>query len=294
MQVAAVQSRAELVNPRWVISTLKGRGITTPTVKSTQSTLTAMSAADVEVFRDRVMRAHRGIDAPGDLEALAQWARDVQPEQDDQPAPKMPVKISNRSRTDSIAAAAANDVAGRLDGSKSGIERVTSNPRSWEPSHHIYGSKAALSVETTEVISEPRTSNDRQESFWTLQVEIAPSLTKQRYDWDRKIVFRLTKRELPLLAAVLFGWTGKITFANHGSANDKEFTVEDQGSHLYVKLRQGKKIFSLPVGGEELFTLTAFVLRGLCKNAPDLDSQTVLQIIKRAGLMYARSVGEVV
>ena len=288
----AVPKRFEAINPRWVVATFKGRGIPTPTVNSTECALTAMSAEDAEVFRGKVIRAHGGTDAPGELEALAQWARGILSEQINHPLTRTPAKATRDLPAGPIAHA-ANDVANGTEASRPPVVRA-SNLRSWEPSHHIYGSKAALSIEVTEVITEQRAPNDRADSFWTLQMEIAPTMTKQRYDWDRKIIFRLTKRELPLLAAVLFGWTSNAVFANHGPANDKELTIEDQGSNLYIKLRQGKKSLSLPVGGEELFTLSSLVLKALGKNAPHLESQTILQIVKRAGPMYARSVGGVV
>lgn len=290
----AVKSLSPPVNPRWVVSALKTRGIATPTAKSAELSIAAMPAGELEDFRGRVQRAHMGIDREDDLEELAKWARAVIVEQN----MESPVPRHGSSHGGTPTAAnhpAANDVTGGPQPHpKPAGDHVGSTPKAWEPSHHIYGSKSALSVEVTEVASEMRSQNDRPDSFWTLQMEMAPALTKQRYDWGKKIIFRLTKRELPLLASVLFGWTNNVTFSNHGPSNDKEFSIEDQGSHFFVKLRMGKKVLALPIGGDELFALSALILKVLGKNAPHLQSQTILQIVKRAGPMYARSVGEAV
>lgn len=156
--------------------------------------------------------------------------------------------------------------------------------------HHVYGVKAAICFEPTTISA---TDPEREEPFHTLMIEMAEAQSRKRFDWERKISIRLTRRELPLFAAWLLGWCPALEFSGHGQGNDKVLHLEDQASHLFVRLRQGRRLLAAQIGGEEVAAIGCMVMKALHLNAPYMDSQAHLHLVKRAGAMYARSTGSV-
>jgi hypothetical protein len=65
---------------------------------------------------------------------------------------------------------------------------------------------------------------------------------------------------------------------------------QDDGS-VYFQLKMRNRVIGVPVGAEEMFDLLSEVLLAIGKNAPHVDSQTVVQMIKRAGVMYHMATG---
>jgi hypothetical protein len=55
-------------------------------------------------------------------------------------------------------------------------------------------------------------------------------------------------------------------------------------------LKQGRRLWGVQIGGEEIPALAAMALKAMDLNSPWMDSQTQLQVAKRAGSMYALSV----
>lgn len=273
MTAASSRDTAPL-NPRWVLTTLRQRGVREPQLSALTSEIGGMTPASIEELRSRVSRMCAGTDRPEDMTWMAQWSAGLEAHTPSNNKPEP----------------AAND-HDHEDGSAS-ERRATvesSRPRrgqSFEPSHHVYGAKAALCMELVRV--EPK-DGESTDGYATLQLEFAGALARNRYDWERKIIFRLTKREVPLLAACLLGWCKKLEFSGHGPANDKVFEIEDQAAHFFIKVRQGRRAIALPMGGDELFPVTAMVLKTMGENAPHLDSQTLVQIAKRVGEVYGRS-----
>jgi hypothetical protein len=285
MNPATKTPRPEPISPFWVIATLKGRGIPVPSVAAAKHSLAELDAQASIAFRERIQRLAKATEIDDELSTMAEWKVQAELAFAVKPAPVITRTVAPKPQ-------AANESCGAHPdfGQPATVVKRPALEQVYEPTLHVYASKAALCMELTEVVRE---NQDRagEGAFWTVQIEMAHAINRQRFDWDGKIIFRLTKRELPLVAAVLLGWMPEVTFANHGAGNDKALHIEDQGSNLFFRLHQGKKVIPLPVGGEELFALAAMVLKALCLNAPHLDSQTVLQIVKRAGGLYSQSVG---
>lgn len=268
------------INPRWVMATLKERGLPVPDLGSLSAGIADLEEGDLELLRSRVQRVARGTEQADDMATLADWSRTMIERQ-----------AKTASAEEKAPAAGENEVVGASNSTQAAAGEGEVAIRVYEKSHHVFGSKGALCFEPTEIRGERVGAAD--EVYHTLQIEMATAISRQRFDWAHKIVFRLTRRELPLFVAALFGWCPQLEFGNHGSANDKFLEVRDQVAEgsIFVKLKQGKRVIAVPLGGEELFAVASMALKVLGHNAPYLDSQTLLQMVKRAGTMYAKSVG---
>lgn len=146
---------------------------------------------------------------------------------------------------------------------------------------HIYAGKTAMKVEL-DLLRAP----DGEAAKYTVQIELAPSSAPRVYDWHRKVAFQFTRRELPLLAAMLMGFAGDaLVLTNHGPDHDKRLEIHQQGNKLFVKIRQGGTAYSMPVEASDVFAWTAIAMTALKKNNDALDSGVFLEMLKRTGEM---------
>lgn len=272
---------APAINPRWVMATMKERGLPVPDLRTLSTGIADLQGDDMDLLRSRVQRVARGSEVNDDMASLAEWSRTMIAQQQARPV----------SADDGVRAGSEREDVGRTNPGAQASSNGAIVQRDYEKSHHVFGSKGALCFEPTEIRNERAGAAD--DVYHTLQLEMATAISRQRYDWSRKIAFRLTRRELPLFVAGLFGWCPQLEFSNHGSENDKFLEVRDQPAEgsIFIKLKQGKRVIAVPVGGEEVFAVASMALKVLGRNAPHVDSQTILQMVKRAGSMYAKSVG---
>ena len=260
------------VNARWVVYVLDQRGIKSARAAKVQSALKKMAPNQVNELRLRVSRLQTGADQADDLDHMAQWVRGLEEEAPDTTA------LDGVGRNEQLHAMPLRLVR-------------TESSREFEKSLHIYAKSGALTIERV-VVNGGNVDEKVAKPFHTIQLEMATAISRMKFEWDKKIIFRLTRRELPLFAACLFGWCRMLACGNHGETRDKFLTVENQpGGLLYVKLKQGKRLIAIPVGAEEMFDLIAEVLLVLGQNAPHVDSATLLQMIQRAGTMHEAGVG---
>lgn len=266
------------INPRWVQTVLRERGVPVPTVKQLETALGQLDGAGTDLLRERIQRLHKASEKPNEMAILADWVSTIKTAPPVQSPAQAPVPVT--------AAPVERGVQDTSSPNPARPKRTETEPRR-DPSHHVYGSKAAATFEPTVIeAGDPA----RELPFHTLMIEMAPADTKSRYDWEKKIIFRLTRRELPLVVAWLFGWCQNLEFGGHGQSNDKALFLEDQQSHLFMKLKQGRRLWGVQIGGEEIPALAAMALKAMDLNSPWMDSQTQLQVAKRAGSMYALSV----
>ncbi len=159
----------------------------------------------------------------------------------------------------------------------------SSQDRPWVRDHgvHIYGQKAAMKIELDLLRGDPG-----MPARYTVQLELAPAKAARTFDWQRKVGFQFTRRELPLLGAMLLGYAGDaLVLTNHGPEHDKRLELQMQGPSLYVKLRQGARALALPVGPADTFAWSAITLNALKKNDEALDCGLLLEMLKRTGAM---------
>lgn len=148
---------------------------------------------------------------------------------------------------------------------------------------HIYAGKAAMKIEL-DVLR----AGEGEASRLTVQIELAPAVAPRSFDWEQKIPFQFTRRELPLLGAMLMGYAGSsLVLTNHGPDHDKRLELRQQGNVLYVKLRQGAKTVAMPVEAVDLFGWVAITIAALKNHHPALDSGALFEILKRTGAVHA-------
>lgn len=147
---------------------------------------------------------------------------------------------------------------------------------------HVYASSAALKIELDVL----RGSEEGGAPQYTLQIEAARS-SNGRYQWQQKVPFQLTARELPVLASFLLGFAGSsLAFRNHGPNTDKSLEIEDQGAKLYVKLGYASRApIPVPVDAADVFAWGELCLVALRLNRPLLDGQATLALLRRLGKM---------
>lgn len=148
---------------------------------------------------------------------------------------------------------------------------------------HIYAAKAAMKVEL-DVLRAAEGGPSRL----TVQIELAPAAAPRSFDWGQKIPFQFTRRELPLLGAMLMGYAGEsLVLTNHGPDHDKRLELHQQGSVLYVKLRQGTTTLAMPVDAADLYGWVALTVTALKNHHQALDSGALFEILKKTGAMHA-------
>ena len=154
---------------------------------------------------------------------------------------------------------------------------------------HVYSSGAALCVELDDLRTEGPLG-----ALKSLTLEFAKASSggngAKEYDWERKIAFQLTRKELPIFLAVLMGWSSSWEAKGHGVEHDKSLSVRAQESGLLFTLRRGGTVVLVPAPGAELYGLVALALKALLLNDPHLSSQCVLAMCK-SGAVWGRRGG---
>jgi len=149
------------------------------------------------------------------------------------------------------------------------------------PKHHIYGSKAALTIELDRLRERDESGQER----WSLMVEAALAKSARSYDWDHKIAFQLTRGELPAVAATLMGYLETLHLKNHGAQADKSLDLQNQGDKVFAKLSQGKQMMAVPVTSGDVHAWLELVMLALLRNAPEVGEMMHMAMIKRVAEM---------
>jgi len=150
--------------------------------------------------------------------------------------------------------------------------------------HYAFGSKSALMFELDTVQGQ---EDDRRRH--TLRVEAAKKLpgTDGKVDWDNKIIFQFTRKELALVAGGLLGLLPNLKFEGHGKDNDKWCEMQVQPGKLFVKVAQGARVIAVPIEGSDLYEIAVLGQRALVLNDPDLPASTLLETLKMTSALIA-------
>jgi len=141
--------------------------------------------------------------------------------------------------------------------------------------HHVYGTAAALYFACSET----------KAGVSTLSIDGATSSGKRTFDWSKKVSLQVTQAELPIVAAVLFGYIKSCEFKSHGPAKNKGFKIEVQSNthekYLFFNLMEAKKpMVSVPVSAEDAFYIRNLLVEQLLHNSPQLDSYSIIENLK--------------
>ena len=148
---------------------------------------------------------------------------------------------------------------------------------------HIYGKSAALKIELDTL----RGHETQAECHYTVLIEGANKGKAMGYDWGAKIPFQLTRRELPLVAAFLLGFSSsKLELKNHGPEANKSLTLEEQKGKLFVKVAQtGRAPVPVPVEPADVFAWGELCMVALQLNRPTVSPGIHLALLRRVGRM---------
>jgi hypothetical protein len=161
-------------------------------------------------------------------------------------------------------------------------ERYT-DTKSQRPKHHVYGIKAALTIEMDELRAKPDNGGGGQ----TVTLEAAVATSPRVYDWSHKIAFQIMRREIPLLACALLGMLDKpLELGNHGQEANKFVEIEDQGERLFVRVKQGTRLIAVPVGPADVHAWLELVMRAMALNAPGVGDGVQLAALGRVASMH--------
>lgn len=149
-------------------------------------------------------------------------------------------------------------------------ERGHSLSSSDRQSVHVYGGRAALCFEADQTRS----------GTPTIAIDAALAISAQLYNWSKKTRLQLTRAELPVVTAVLLGILPHCEFKNHGADKSKGFSMERQGSKVFVKVfarEEGLK--AVPIEAPDLFYVAALFLSQLQKTFPALDAAGITHLV---------------
>lgn len=260
---------------KWVNQVLVQRGIPSPGLEKIQACIAGADQGDKLRLYEVTQRMERGTDCEDDWDWMLSTLKRAQtvfvPAPESKPAAVRPIK----------------KVAHRIE-SPLAIEHalpkkeVFADTKIRRSKHHIYGLKAALTVELDEL----RDRGDGIGVMHTVILEAAPSTGHRSYDWRNKIAFQFMRRELPLLACALLGMLDRpLELGNHGADANKFVLITDQGEKLLVQVKQGARSIAVPVGAPDVHSWLELVMQALAANAPSMGESIQLAALSRVAGM---------
>jgi hypothetical protein len=261
------------ISAHWVAQVLRDRGIRPPAILTIQQFLVPLTDLELRELYAGLRKVEQGVDDPSVTRAIVERIQahvtQVEPGQGAGPQrlPSEPAVPANATALSKPAKAPS----------------ATAAPWYRGKGAHIYSTSAAMKVEIDVLKSDPD-----EPLCYTVQVEAAQSKGTRSYDWDNKLVFQFTKRELPLLAAMLMGYLNQpLTLSNHGPDRDKSLEIRSDGTNrLLVRLRQASRHILIPVFAEDLHAWLTITMQALKQNAPELDGTLILEMLKRTASIH--------
>lgn len=262
-------------SPKWVNQVLTQRGFRSPGLERIDACINAVCETDQVRLYEVLLRLERGTERPDDWDwmlSILELAKSIQIELPE-PMPT-PVRHAKKS-ADRVEALVAIEPARTK-------KATYTETKPFRAKHHIYGLKAALTVEMDEL----RTKGDDGVVLQTVILEAATAVGPRTYDWDHKIAFQFMRRELPLLACALLGMLeNPLELGNHGQEANKFVVIADQGEKLFVQVKQGARGIAVPVGPSDVHAWLDLVIRAMAANSPAMGEAIQLAILGRIAVM---------
>ena len=151
----------------------------------------------------------------------------------------------------------------------------------------FYGKDFGFQAEETFVKS---SQHDSGSPIPTLNFDIFPLISDsnnpsqgKKGDWDKKMIFQLSKKELPILCSVLLGYLPKIEIKRP----DKGIEIVRQPGNLFVRASGGKgRLYVLPIDMSDTFQLSSFALSRLQEQVGGMDDALLLASLRGAAGLY--------
>lgn len=263
---------------KWVNQVLMQRGLPSPGLERIKACITNATESDQIRLYEVLRRLERGTESADDWGWLRSMLERAQSIQIDPPEP-MPVRPAKKS---------ADRVDTLIAKEHAPAKKATyTEAKPFRAKHHIYGLKAALTVEMDEL----RTKDDESVVLQTVILEAAAAVGHRSYDWGHKIAFQFMRRELPLLACALLGMLeNPLELGNHGQEANKFVAIADQGEKLFVQVKQGARAIAVPVGPSDVHAWLELVMRALAANSPAMGEAIQLAALGRVAAMENKRV----
>ena len=267
------------MHARYVEQVLRDRGMPAPAFAQIERFVQSLSELELPDMEECLRKLALGVEQHQDAEALLQRIAAVSAA----PAPAH-VEATRDPAAPAQPQSGAATAPVRPQRIKAGADALPADVLWTLRQHgmHVYAKSAALKIE----LGALRAADPCGAVQYTVQLDAAKA-KQQGYDWQGKVPFQFTIRELPLLAAFLLGMSGsKLAFSNHGPNTDKHFEAEDQGANLFVKVRlSGGPAFALPVSAADVFAWGELCLVALQLNRPAIGMDGHLALLRRVGRM---------
>lgn len=271
------------MHPKYLEQVLLDRGIPHPPLRQLEIFVDLLSEAQKPVMEERLRKLSMGVEQQEDLDALLAGINAHAPD-----APGVEA-VPAPQRREAPPVARGQDARQEVRPPQRSVgsdEKLPPDVLHMLRQHgmHVYAKSAALKIELATL----RAGEASGALQYTVQIDAARS-KGSGYDWQSKVPFQFTRRELPLLTAFLLGMSGKsLTLSNHGPNTDKHFEVEDQGANLFVKVRlSGRAPIALPVQAADVFGWGELCLVALQLNRPSIGTDGHLALLRRMSRMEA-------
>jgi len=261
---------------------LKARGVRTPPPAQVQAYLRSLSQGELAEVNDRLWRIERGTERPEDIPALLDAIRAT---------PQATQNAQQPSAQDTGSQAAAKAPARTTRSKDRSAPKKNTAPAdagqlAWLRSHgvHVWATSAALKFE----LSPLRKAQEDEDAPLQYSVQLEGAKKRDgRADWEHKIIFQLTVRELPLVAAFLLGYAGEqIALHNHGPNADKSLTLQDQKGKIFCRLLEAGAVVPVPIDAMDVYRCAEIALAALHLNRPSCPPEMQLAMLRRVGTMY--------
>ena len=270
---------------KWMNQVLKARGLPSPGLESLQQYLQDSDGGARQALYTSLLRHERGTERPQDAELLLaalDQARALPITKNDFEPSVMGASRTGIKSQSADRKAEATPVDGMASLATAKPAKGYAASKHLRPKHHIYGSKAALTIEVDTL----RGGSDNTHPMQTLILEGALATGARIYDWSHKIAFQFTRHELPLLACALFGMLEHdLELGNHGQDANKFVTIADQGDKLYVRMRQGTQSVAVPVSPPDVFAWLSLLVQVLHTNTPMMGETIQYAALQRIAAM---------
>jgi len=135
---------------------------------------------------------------------------------------------------------------------------------------HIYGKACAFTIE----------AGQSTRGAPVVYIAAAAKRDSRSFDWENKINVMLTPAEQLHVLAVALDYLPRTAGKHHGPERDKWFAIENQKTHLYLRVGQGKTVRAAPINAADTFWLGAIVYLQVQK-AMRADSDSGLHVLLR-------------
>jgi len=158
----------------------------------------------------------------------------------------------------------------RIAGPAARAQVLATAPNDGKQRVHIYGKTCAFTIE----------AGQSAKGAPVVYIFAAAKRDSRGFDWENKITVMLTPSEQLHMLAVALDYVPRTAGKHHGPERDKWFAIENQKTHLYLRVGQGKTVRAAPIDAADTFWLGAVMYLQVHK-AMQADADSGLHVLLR-------------